>query len=139
MLLLTLSAIAGSPPSFAGLFQGGAVLQRDTDVAVWGGDAGSASLSLYVDGKHAADATVKEGNSWSARLPAHGVAFGSVLTAVGAGGNASVTVNFGDVVLCSGQSSQNSTRTYNPLRIGVGPHVSRGFESRLQQIWTCRW
>jgi hypothetical protein len=121
-------AMSGAP-SFAALFQGGAVLQRDTEAAVWGAGAGGGPVALYVNGAHAADAAVKAGN-WSARLPAHGVAFGAVLTAGGTDGNTSVTVQYGDVVLCSGTA---------PPSPAPEPHTAT-YRSRCQvsQTWTCR-
>lgn len=98
------SGDAGAP-AFSSMFSSGAVLQRDTEVTVWGTIAGARPVTLYVDSELAAKAAVDASGNWTATLPPHAAAFGSSLTASAPGGNTSLPVQFGDVILCSGQSN----------------------------------
>lgn len=102
-----LAAVSADTPAFANLFHGGAVLQRNSNAAVWGTIQGAGPVSLYVDGVHVSDASVDASGNWTASLSPHEAAFGKTLTAVSKAGNASVTVNFGDVLLCAGQSNMD--------------------------------
>jgi sialate O-acetylesterase len=105
--LPTLAAPATSGiPTFADLFQGGAVLQRDTAVSVWGTISGDGPVALYIDKVHLADASVVSGE-WKAQLKPQQASFGKAFTAVGPMGNTTVKVSFGDVLLCSGQSNMD--------------------------------
>merc|ERR1712130_640062 len=94
-------------PHFANLFQGGAVLQRDTQVVVWGSDAGGGSVTLHIDGEYVMDAAVDADGNWSVTLPPHPASFGNELTVLGQDGSSTTHVSFGDVLLCSGQSNMD--------------------------------
>merc|ERR1711865_1173984 len=83
-----LTAVSSNPLEFANLFHGGPVL-------------------LYLDGEHLAHASVDASGNWKATLAPHEAAFDKTLTAVGSAGNTSIKVNFGDVLLCSGQSNMD--------------------------------
>jgi hypothetical protein len=67
-----------APPSahrlaFDSMFAGGAVLQMDTETAVWGWNAPNTAITLSLDGKvvaHAAPTGGSDGNyTWRTRLP----------------------------------------------------------------------
>jgi hypothetical protein len=99
-----------SPPptlAFASMFSGGAVLQKEARVAVWGTSSGSAgsAVQLLLAGTYVASATVDINGIWLAHLPPQRVNWGIRLTAHDAQGVASVTVKFGQVLMCSGQVS----------------------------------
>jgi len=106
LLLGFFGSAASEAPVFANLFQGGAVLQRDTSVTIWG-SGGSGGVDLYLDGTHAVKATVDAKGNWTADLVAQKASFESTLVAKGSAGNSTVTVAFGDVLLCSGQSNMD--------------------------------
>lgn len=92
---------------FANLFQGGAVLQRDTTVAIWGTGIAGATVALHLDGTHVADSFTDIRGKWNATLPRHAASRGNTLVAQSADGNSSITISFGDVLLCSGQSNMD--------------------------------
>eukprot|EP00927_Polykrikos_kofoidii_P067790 TRINITY_DN63234_c0_g1_i1.p1 TRINITY_DN63234_c0_g1~~TRINITY_DN63234_c0_g1_i1.p1 ORF type:complete len:518 (-),score=104.51 TRINITY_DN63234_c0_g1_i1:233-1786(-) len=102
-----LGCLSQGAPTFAPLFRGGAVLQRGTGVAIWGSGAHAGGVSLFLDGERVAVATVASDGAWSARLPARNASFASNLLAKDAEGSGNVTVAFGDVLLCSGQSNMD--------------------------------
>jgi sialate O-acetylesterase len=90
---------------FASVFQGGAVLQRGADVAVWGTTGGDHTVTLSLDGKPLAAAVAVAG-AWRAYLPPQATSWGATLQASdGEGGSASVRVKIGQTVLCGGQSN----------------------------------
>jgi len=92
--------------TFANMFQGGAVLQRGKNVSVWGSGA-SGGVTLYLDGKHVAAAALDSNGGWTATLPPHMASFNNELVASSRAGNSSVSLSFGDVLLCSGQSNMD--------------------------------
>lgn len=102
-----------SPPTgvaFASVFSGGAVLQKEARVAVWGtsGSGAGTTVQLSLRETHVASATVAANGTWSAHLPPQAVSWAVILAASDGISTASVTVKFGQVVMCSGQvSSQN--------------------------------
>lgn len=91
--------------AFASMFSGGAVLQKEARVAVWGtssSGAGSAvQLSLGV--AHVASAIVAANGTWRAHLPPQQVSWAVTLTASDGHSTTRVTVKFGQVLMCSGQ------------------------------------
>ena len=101
------------PPTgvaFASMFSGGAVLQKEARVAVWGtsGSGAGTTVQLSLREIHVASATVAANGTWSAHLPPQAVSWAVILAASDGISTASVTVKFGQVVMCSGQvSSQN--------------------------------
>lgn len=125
-LIVGVTAASVNPVAFHSMFSGGAILQRNVNVTVWGtgGSAHGGMLSIQLsDSGEAATATVGADGSWSAILPPHqATAVGTSLTltathhsddgsGVDSGGGATVfsaatvTVSFGETVLCSGQSN----------------------------------
>jgi hypothetical protein len=132
-----LTAVSTSP-LFAKLFNGGAVLQRDSTVAIWGTTDGTGPVTLYLDGVHAAEASVDKFGNWTAALAPQKVAFDNTLTAVSTAGNTSVTVNFGDVVLCSGQSNMGMPvvgRTDGAFSADDGPAEAARSSKYTGGIW----
>merc|ERR1719461_772683 len=87
------------------MFQGGAVLQRDTkDVPVWG-TSGEKEVSLLLDDKKIATVPVSTDGKWKAFIGPNAAAYNRTLTLADISGNASVTISFGEVVICAGQSN----------------------------------
>jgi len=107
------------PPSFDLMFQGGAVLQRDTkDVPVWG-TSNASEVSLYLDEKKIATVPVSASGQWKVYLEANAAAYNRTLTVADTSGNVSVIVSFGEVLICAGQSN---------MGMQVGPS-ERGFDA----------
>ena len=101
---------AANQVSFASVFQGGAVLQSGEEVSIWGTASGASALKmidLSLDGKHLGSAKPNEfDGGWVIKISAQNVSWSSVLTAQAtSGAAASVTVKFGQTILCSGQSN----------------------------------
>jgi hypothetical protein len=109
---IVLATLNGADPafSFAEPFQGGAVIQRGVPTVVWGAAPSYAgdSVQVSVDGKLAANGKIA-GGEWRAELPAQSASFKSTIIVSAAGGTeplvAHITVSFGDVLLCGGQSN----------------------------------
>ena len=116
------AAASASPVSFHSMFSGGAVLQRDVNVTVWGTGPAHGTLAVQLGGSGTpAAATVGADGTWSTVLPPHratpvGTRLTLTVTAVphrpsGGAGSAgvastdSVAVAFGETLLCSGQSN----------------------------------
>jgi sialate O-acetylesterase len=109
LLVFAALSLAKSDHAFASTFHGGAVLQSGVLVTIWGNSSGTDSITLTLDGKHAAVATPATDGKWTARIPSQQPSWASVLTAKDSSGRAvSVTIKFGQVVLCSGQSNSKS-------------------------------
>ena len=122
------------------------VIQRDQPTEVWGTVDGAAdcsgatSLAISVDGATVASAPIDTAANctWRATIPAHAASFRAVLVAAcaasppsAAPAPAALTVAFGDVLLCGGQSNMglavgdgafNSTRGAPPY----GFHADNG-------------
>ena len=115
-----------TPPSpapgglaFDNMFLGGAVLQRDEHTPVWGTAAVGAAVSVRRGDETAVSAVTNSSGIWLLLLPPHPAQFNVTLTASlgtsltgGAVRNTargatsvSVTVSFGEVLLCVGQSN----------------------------------
>ena len=106
------------------------VVQRDQPSEVWGsvdGRAdcgGAANLTIWVDGAKVASAPIDAAANftWRATIPAHVASFRAVLAAAcptppalpSSEAAAKITVAFGDVLLCGGQSNMG-------LAVGDGP------------------
>jgi hypothetical protein len=109
-LALLVLATAESALSFNSMFTGGAVLLQDKAVAVWGtGAAANGKVSLEIDGKPVVDAPSDGSGNWKAQIPAQSTSWSSTLKATSGQASAEVTVSFGIVVLCSGQSNSEWT------------------------------
>ncbi len=113
-----------SPPgrlAFDNMFVGGAVVQMNTEVAVWGWNAPNTAITLSLDGKVVAHANTtggSEGNyTWSARLPPMPKSKGHILQVESGGQTDAVPVSFGIVILCSGQSNMG-------MNVGPGKFVA---------------
>lgn len=115
-----------SPPlpgrlAFDNMFVGGAVLQMNTEVAVWGWNAPNTAITLSLDGKvvaHAKSTGGSEGNyTWSARLPPMPESKDHILQVESGGQKDAVPVSFGIVILCSGQSNMG-------MNVGPGKFVA---------------
>jgi len=105
--LTAVTGAAGTPLSFASLFQGGAVLQRGEEVAVWG-TSDAKSVTLTLDDQIVATAAVDATGTWRAQLPPQSTGWQRSLGAQDSSGNAvEVPVSFGIVILCSGQSNMD--------------------------------
>ena len=133
----------GPPPSppptlaFASIFSGGAVLQKEARVAVWGTSSGAAGsiVQLLLGGTHVASATVDINGTWLAHLPPQRVNWGIILTVHDAQGVASVTVKFGQVLMCSGQVSS----AYHPSGLcGYSPRFAGWVAARMSLLLICR-
>ena len=107
--------------AFDNMFAGGAVLQMNTEVAVWGWNAPNTAVTLSLDDKVVAHANTtggSEGNyTWSARLPPMPKGKGQILQVESGGQRDVVTVSFGIVILCSGQSNMG-------MNVGPGKFVA---------------
>eukprot|EP01079_Euglenida_sp_SAG-EU17-18_P003541 gene3541-3992_t len=102
------ASAAAAEIAFASVFAGGAVLQREVFTSVWGNSTltPGAAVELLVDGKLAASATTGPRGQWRAWLPAQPTTWESTLTVrADPATSASITVRFGHVLLCSGQSN----------------------------------
>ncbi|MBQ3804629.1 MAG: sialate O-acetylesterase [Prevotella sp.] len=103
---LILSAVATAKPVPARLFQSGMVLQRGTEVPVWGqADAGE-QVSVKFK-KKTYTATADASGRWQVMLPSQkaGGPYEIVITGNDAQPQVLKDVLFGDVWLCSGQSN----------------------------------
>merc|ERR1719443_1498823 len=119
-VLLHLHPIAVGGLSFSTLFEGGAVLQRGKEVAVFGRSQ-ELEVTLYLDGEQVATAPVRAGGNWTAYLPPQSASFKRQLAAAdGSGKRIRATVSFGDVILCSGQS--NMQMPVGPITDKKHPH-----------------
>ena len=108
------------------MFHGGAVLQRDATVSVWGrstenfvtlvlgaGSVGTAGEAVSITGH------VNASGVWLLFLPPQPAGYNRSLSITDASGSTNVTVSFGEAVLCVGQSN---------MGMQVGPSV-RGFDA----------
>ena len=101
-------------PRFNDMFHGGAVLQRNTYVSVWGlSSEKTVSLSLATGAdanasdERSADVSltgaVNASGVWLLWLPPQPAAYNRSLTVVDASGQSTVVVSFGEAILCVGQ------------------------------------
>jgi hypothetical protein len=118
VLSLASSATDGGTVSFASMFAfEGAhpVLQQGEWVAVWGNTSLAGSrVDVSLDNKSSSASVVAGADgAWLAHLPPQPPQWGVTLTASVAGGPlASTVVDFGVVVLCSGQSNMQVRRHF---------------------------
>jgi hypothetical protein len=107
--------------AFDSMFAGGAVLQMDTEAAVWGWNAPNTAITLSLDGKAVARAAPTGGSdgnfTWSAQLPPIPRGASHTLQVESGGQSDSVVVSFGIVILCSGQSNMG-------MAVGPGKFVA---------------
>lgn len=105
--------------TFADVFHGGAVLQRGVEVIIYG-TSGEKEVTLHLDQHIVYTAKVGTNNQWIAYLPSQIAAFNKTIVAHDASGFVQITVSFGDVILCSGQSN---------MGMDVGPYPPRNFDA----------
>eukprot|EP01043_Picozoa_sp_COSAG02_P030850 COSAG02_NODE_1989_length_10174_cov_12.502134_7_plen_332_part_00 len=112
-------------PRFNDMLHGGAVLQRNAVVSVWGlSSETSVSLRLAAgvgtsEGTaESLDGPVNTSGVWMLWLPPQPAAYNRSLTVIDASGQSTVVVSFGEAILCVGQSN---------MGMQVGPSV-RGFD-----------
>ena len=95
--------------AFDSMFFGGAVLQMGVETAVWGWNAPTTAITLTLDGEivaRAAPTGGSDGNhTWRAQLPPMQQGSSHRLRVDSGGQSDTVTVSFGVVILCSGQSN----------------------------------
>lgn len=95
--------------AFHKMFQGGAVLQRDEHTPVWGTATAGTAVSVRRGDEPAIHTIANSSGIWLLLLPPHPAQYNITLTATLAGApaaaNAAVSVSFGEVVLCVGQSN----------------------------------
>eukprot|EP01048_Picozoa_sp_COSAG05_P019321 COSAG05_NODE_2996_length_2424_cov_2.078280_2_plen_574_part_00 len=115
-----------SGPRINDMFHGGAVLQRNALVSVWGLSTGkSVSLSLSAGGRASQGSAVSltgpvnASGVWMLFLPPQPGGYNRTLTVTDVSGSTSVTVSFGEAVLCVGQSN---------MGMQIGPSV-RAFDA----------
>lgn len=96
-------------PLLDAMFQGGAVLQRDAAVAVWGTSQDSKiQLQLRVPEGRAAlerDVLVNASGVWLTYLPPQATGYGYELSVSDHYDKTTVGISFGEVILCAGQSN----------------------------------
>jgi hypothetical protein len=106
--LLVMCAAIGSAPttalSFDLMFTGGAVLLQEKPVAVWGTGA-KGEVSVQVDGKQVATTSSDGAGNWKVYIPPQPTSWRAKLKATSGFASVEVSVSFGIVVLCSGQSN----------------------------------
>lgn len=85
------------------LFSSGAVLQRDTDIPVWGRAKDGEKVTVQFDGQHA-EAVTKDGK-WMVTLKPHKAGGPFTLTIAGENTVTIENVLVGEVWVCSGQSN----------------------------------
>lgn len=93
----------------AAIFTNNMVLQRDTEVPIWGWGATNTTIQVTFDEKQYKATTDKDGK-WMVKLPA--TPTGETYTITVAGNGASIELKnivFGDVWVCSGQSNMEWT------------------------------
>lgn len=120
------TTLAGPPGVllFSDMFYGGAVLQRDEPVTVWGWSGGTnvtVTLGPGAEGAkgYSAGAAVNASRVWLLRLPAQPSGWNRTLSVQDGTGSITVNVSFGETVLCVGQSN---------MGMQVGPSY-RGFDA----------
>merc|ERR1719473_315406 len=91
------------------MFQGGAVLQRDVAVAVWGtSEDNEIQMQLLLpEGRAALEITVPVNASgiWLTYLPPQAAGYGYKLAVSDSNDEVTVGISFGEVVFCAGQSN----------------------------------
>eukprot|EP00937_MAST-01D_sp_MAST-1D-sp2_P003160 g3160.t1 len=103
--------IAEANIAFASHFHGDSVLQRDVAVAVFGNSTGVTTTRVVVtlDGVSVGEAAVAPDGSWRTYLPPQPASWGRELAVADGAApqvvQARLTVKFGEVVMCSGQSN----------------------------------
>ena len=118
--LLTCEAQAAVKPN--GLFTDGAVLQRDTRIAVWGTADNNEKVTVAIQNQKAS--TVARNGKWLVRLnPMHA---GGPTTLTITGKNRIVLANImvGEVYICSGQSNMEWPLSLADNAAEVLPQVS---------------
>jgi hypothetical protein len=103
------------------MFHGGAVLQRNAIVSVWGlssEESVSLRLDAGLDTAVSLNGPVNASGVWMLWLPPQPAAYNRSLTVTDASGQSTVVVSFGEAILCVGQSN---------MGMQVGPSV-RGFD-----------
>lgn len=91
-------------PTFGDMFLGGAVLQRQTHVAVWG-TSSSKEIELSLDGAAPLKVPVNSSWMWYTHLPPQKAGWNRTLQVKDSNGEATVSVMFGETILCVGQSN----------------------------------
>ena len=109
LLLFSLSLCSWADVGLPNVFSDHMVLQRDTELPVWGTARPGESISVSLGDLASAQAAAGDDGTWSVRLPAQDAGGPHVLTV-----KASNTVTFKDVLigevwLCSGQSNMEWT------------------------------
>ena len=104
------SAPAFARPSpfveFDAMFGDGAVLQmQPARAAVWGRAPPGGAVALSLDGEAVAGAAVGSDGRWSTTLPPQPPGYNRTLRVAAGSAGQSVSVSFGSVLLCSGQSN----------------------------------
>jgi hypothetical protein len=125
-------------PRINDMFHGGAVLQRNAHVAVWGlSTARGVTVSVGAGADTVREAAVgpiaaqvNASGVWMVWLPPQPAGYHRTLTAADASGHTTVVVSFGEAVLCVGQSSEFSSSLVLPLSMS---HGQRGLKVRLNQ------
>jgi hypothetical protein len=91
------------------MFQGGAVLQRDVDVAVWGtSEDNKVQLQLRLpEGAASLERTIPVNASgiWLTYLPPQAAGYGYEMEVSDSADDVTVGISFGEVILCAGQSN----------------------------------
>ena len=109
LLPLILAGVAYADIKPYALFSDHAVLQRDTEVPVWGvSDKEGEKVSVTLDDKPAVVTTAKDGK-WMVKLPANPAGGPHTLTIAGDNKVVLKDILFGEVWICSGQSNMGMT------------------------------
>lgn len=119
LLLCTVAALVPVAPvqadvTLPAIFRDGMVLQRNSEIPVWGTAAAGEEVTVQLDGKSATATAGKEGN-WMVRLPAMKAGGPHTLEISGSSQLKVDDVLVGEVWICSGQSNMEwpMTRTMN--------------------------
>lgn len=104
------SALCANSLELAAPFLGnGVVIQRDVETQLWG-TSSEAKVSVHLDGVAVATAAVDAASrSWSVQLPAQAASFNRTLKVSDDSAMISAHINFGEVLLCGGQSNMDMT------------------------------
>lgn len=118
-----LLSLAAADVSFHSMFTGGAILQRNVHVSVYGTGPANSALTVQLSDGKPVTATVRADGTWLTTLPPHpATPVGTILTlAVKRRSDSgdilsadTVAVSFGETIVCSGQSNMGMPVQYGP-------------------------
>eukprot|EP00928_Gymnodinium_smaydae_P063737 TRINITY_DN47231_c0_g1_i1.p1 TRINITY_DN47231_c0_g1~~TRINITY_DN47231_c0_g1_i1.p1 ORF type:complete len:503 (+),score=44.60 TRINITY_DN47231_c0_g1_i1:66-1574(+) len=120
LFLFSSFALPVTSLDFADPFLGqGTVIQRGVATPLWGTSA-DGQVDIKIDDRLVATTLADSVGHWSTSLPAMEAAFNRTLTITDRSGARSLTVSFGDVLMCAGQSNMDMAVNYGPFHADNG-------------------